>query len=171
MSRHAQENLVSAVLIVLFGAVLYLCQDFGPRARLIPLPLAVFGIFLVVAQVIQHNFNRGEVRPAEMISVDTSAITASAEGQPRTERTEEQLGQWGEAGAYMIVALLVAMIFTVGIFPTVFIFTAAYLILTRYCTALRGLSYAAALTLSVYLLFVVALEMQPYHGLLAGWMS
>ena len=65
-------------------------------------------------------------------------------------------------------ALLVAMIFAIGIFPTVFVFTAAYLILTRYCTAVRGLAYSAALTVSIYLLFAVALEMQPYHGLLAG---
>ena len=171
MSRHAQENLVSALLIGLFGLVLYLCQDYGPRARLIPLPLASFGIFLVVVQIIQHNFGREDEKAAELIHVDTSVLTASAEGQPRTERTEEQLGQWGEAGAYLIVALLVGMIFTVGIFPTVFVFTAAYLILTRYCTAVRGLTYSAVLTLSVYLLFVVALEMQPYHGLLAGWMS
>ena len=170
MSRHAQENLVSALLIGLFGLVLYLCQDFGPRARLIPQPLAVFGIFLVAVQLFQHNFGHEEDRPAELIHVDTSAITASAEGRPRTERTEEQLGQWGEAGAYMIVALLVTMIFTVGMLPTVFIFTAAYLILTRYCTAVRGLSYSAALTVSVYLLVVMALEMQPYHGLLAGWL-
>jgi hypothetical protein len=171
MSRHAQENLVSALLIGLFGLVLYLCQDYGPRARMIPLPLASFGIFLVVVQIIQHNFGREDEKAAELIHVDTSVLTASAEGQPRTERTEEQLGQWGEAGAYLIVALLVGMIFTVGIFPTVFVFTAAYLILTRYCTAVRGLTYSAVLTLSVYLLFVVALEMQPYHGLLAGWMS
>lgn len=171
MSRHAQENLVSVVLIGLFALVLYLCQDFGPRARLIPLPLAIFGIFLVVVQLAQHNFGRDGGTPAELIQVDAGAITASAEGQPRTERTEEQLGRWGEAGAYLIVALLVAMIFTVGIFPTVFIFTAAYLILTRYCTVVRGLSYSAALTISVYLLFVVALEMQPYHGLLAGLLS
>ena len=171
MSRHAQENLVSALLIGLFGLVLYLCQDYGPRARLIPLPLASFGIFLVVVQIIQHNFGREDEKAAELIHVDTSVLTASAEGQPRTERTEEQLGQWGEAGAYLSVALLVGMIFTVGIFPTVFVFTAAYLILTRYCTAVRGLTYSAVLTLSVYLLFVVALEMQPYHGLLAGWMS
>lgn len=171
MSRHAQENLISVFLIALFAMVIYLCQDFGPRARLIPLPLAVLGIVLCLVQLAWHNFGRHDVPQAEMISVDTSAITANAEGQPRTERTEEQLGQWGEAGAYLIVALLVAMIFTVGVFPSVFIFTGGYLILTRYCTVPRGLAYAAALTVSVYLLFVVALEMQPYHGLLAGLLS
>jgi len=171
MSRNAQDNLISVMLIAVFGLVIYLCQDFGPRARLIPLPLAVFGIVLTLAQLAWHNLGRDDAPPIEMISVDTRAITANAEGQPRTERTEEQLGQWGEAGAYLIVALLVGMIFTVGIFPTVFIFTAAYLILTRYCTVVRGLVYSAALTVSVYLLFVVALDMQPYHGLLAAWLS
>jgi len=171
MSRNAQDNLISVMLIAVFGLVIYLCQDFGPRARLIPLPLAVFGIVLTLAQLAWHNLGRDDAPPIEMISVDTSAITANAEGQPRTERTEEQLGQWGEAGAYLIVALLVGMIFTVGIFPTVFIFTAAYLILTRYCTVVRGLVYSAALTVSVYLLFVVALDMQPYHGMLAAWLS
>ncbi len=171
MSRHAQENFVSVMLLLLYGVVLYLCQDFGPRARLIPLPLAIFGILLTLAQLAWHNFGREESPPPEMIHVDTSAIAATAEGQPRTERTEEQLGQWGEAGAYSIVALLVGLVFVVGIIPSVFLFTAAYLILTRYCTVVRGLSYSTALTVCVYLLFVKALEMQPYHGLLAGLMS
>ena len=117
MSRHAQENLVSLMLLVMYGVVLYLCQDFGPRARLIPLPLAIFGIVLTLVQLGWHNFGREESPPPEMIHVDTSAIVATAEGQPRTERTEEQLGQWGEAGAYAIVALLVGMVFLIGIFP------------------------------------------------------
>jgi len=49
MSRNAQDNLISVMLIAVFGLVIYLCQDFGPRARLIPLPLAVFGIVLTLA--------------------------------------------------------------------------------------------------------------------------
>lgn len=171
MSRHAQENLVSVVLLALFGLVLYLCQDYGPRARLIPLPLAVFGIILTVVQLVWHNLGRGEPPQVDMINVDAGAIPLSTDGQPRTERTAGQLGRWGEAGAYIIVGLLVVLIFSTGIFPAVFAFTAAYLILTRYCTVMRGLAYAAALTMSVYLLFVVALEMQPYHGLLAGLLS
>lgn len=168
MSRHAQENLVSVVMLALFGLVLVLCQDFGPRARLIPLPLAIFGIMLTVVQLVWHNMGRSETPQIDMINVDTSAIPASTDGQPRTERTAGQLNQWGEAGAYFIVALLVALVFIAGIFPSIFVFTAAYMILTRYCTVVRGLAYSAALTALVYLLFAVALEMQPYHGLLEG---
>jgi len=171
MSRRAQENLVSLALLLLFGMVVWLCQDFGPRARLIPLPLAVFGIVLTLIQLVWHNLGRDTAPPAEMISVDSAAIPGGGEGQPRTERTEEQLGRWGEAGAYAIVGLLLVLVFTAGIFPAVFLFTAAYLILSGYCSLQRGLAYATVLTVAVYLLFVVALEMQPYHGLLGGLWS
>lgn len=169
MSRHAQENLVSVLLLALFGGVLYLCQDFGPRARLIPQPLAVFGIILTLLQLVWHNMGRSSASPAELISVDPNAIPLSGDGQPRTERTEEQLGQWGEAGAYVVVALLVGLVFVTGIFPAVFVFAAGYMALTRYCSVWRSLVCGALLTASVYLLFAVALGMQPYQGLLAGW--
>jgi hypothetical protein len=171
MSRHAQENLVSLALLAVFGLVLYACQEFGPRARMIPLPLAVFGILLTLVQLAWHNLGGGGVPQVDMITVDTGALPSSGDGQPRTERTEEQLGRWGEAGACGMVALLVALIFTAGMFPAVFVFAAGYLVLSGYCTPLRGLSYAALMTVSIYLLFVAGLEMQPYHGLLAVWLS
>lgn len=165
MSRHAQENMVSILLLALFGLVLWLCQDFGPRARLIPQPLAVLGIVLTLIQLVWHNSGRSDAPAIEMISVDSSALPESGDGQPRTERTEEQLGRWGETGAYLIVALLVTLVFGAGIFPAIFVFTAAYLILSGYCSLLRGLACAALMTVSVYLLFVFGLEMQPYHGM------
>ncbi len=169
MTRKLQENLVSAVMLLIFGGVLWLCQDFGPRARLIPQPLAVFGIVLTLIQLLWHNMGRDETPRMDMISVDASAIPGSGDGQPRTERTEEQLGRWGEAGAFAIVGLLLALVFTLGIFPAVFLFTAAYLILSGYCTPLRGLAYSALMTVAIYGLFVAGLEMQPYHGLLDAW--
>ncbi len=171
MSRRAQENLVSLVLLVVFGLVLYACQDFGPRARMIPLPLAAFGILLTLLQFAWHNLGGGGVPQVDMISVDAGALPSSGDGQPRTERTAEQLGRWGEAGACGMVALLVALIFTAGIFPAVFVFAAGYLVLSGYCTLLRGLAFSALMTASIYLLFVAGLEMQPYHGLLADWLS
>lgn len=171
MSRRAQENIVSLLLLALFALVVWLCQDFGPRARLIPLPLAVFGIALTLVQMLWNNLGRDAAPQMEMIEVDNSAIPGEGDGRPRTGRTEEQLGRWGEAGAYAIVAALLALVFVAGIFPAVFLFTAAYLILTKYCTPARGLACSAALTASAWLLFVVALEMQPYRGLLAGLWS
>ncbi|MFN9489206.1 MAG: tripartite tricarboxylate transporter TctB family protein [Betaproteobacteria bacterium] len=171
MTRRLRKNLMSVALLAVFGGVLWLCQDFGPRARMIPQPLAVFGIVLTLIQMAWHSMGGEEPPTMEMISVDAGAIPEGGEGRPREERTEEQLGRWGEAGAFAIVALLVAMVFTAGIFPAVFLFTAGYLILSRYCTPLRGLAWSVAMTLAIYLLFVLGLEMQVYHGLLGQWLG
>jgi hypothetical protein len=171
MTRRMQENLVSVALLSLFGGVLWLCQDFGPRARMIPQPLAILGIVLTLFQMVWHNLGRDEPPVLEMISVNADAIPEGGEGQPREERTEEQFGRWGEPGAFVIVALLVAMVLVTGIFPAVFLFTAGYLILSRYCTLLLGLVWSAAMTLAIYLLFVLGLEMQVYHGLLGQWLG
>ncbi|MCE2999454.1 MAG: tripartite tricarboxylate transporter TctB family protein [Betaproteobacteria bacterium] len=171
MTRRLRKNLMSVALLAVFGGVLWLCQDFGPRARMIPQPLAVFGIVLTLIQMAWHSMGGEEPPTMEMISVDAGAIPEGGEGRPREERTEEQLGRWGEAGAFAIVALLVAMVFTAGIFPAVFLFTAGYLILSRHCTPLRGLAWSVAMTLAIYLLFVLGLEMQVYHGLLGQWLG
>lgn len=170
MSRRLQENLVSLLLLCVFGGAWYLAQDFGPRARLIPVPLAVLGILLTLIQLGWHNVGRNRMLQMDMIHVDTSAFHV-AEGTPREEKTREQLARWGEAGALAVVALLVLLIFTIGIFPAVMAFTTGYFWLTRYCTPALAVACAAALTLAVYLLFVVALEIQPYHGLLSRWIT
>ena len=137
---------------------------------MIPMPLAVFGILLTLLQLAWHNFGGSRLPQAGMVAVDGDALPASGEGRPRTERTEGQFGRWGEAGACMMIALLVGLVFAAGIFPAIFVFSAGYLVLSRYCSLLRGTAYAALMTASIYLLFVTGLEMQPYHGLLTGWL-
>lgn len=165
MSRHAQENLVSAVMLALFIGVILLCQDFGPRARMIPLPLAVFGIILTLIQLAWHNLGSTDELQMDMISVQTPDAAAAAVGASAAPPLKPSWRR--EAGAYGIIVLLVVMIFTVGLMPTVFIFTGGYLFLSHYCSWRASLIYTAVLTAAVYLLFEVALQIQPYHGLLA----
>lgn len=163
MSRHAQENLVSAILLAVFAGVIVLCQDFGPRARMIPMPLAVFGIVLTLIQVAWHNLGSTDTLHMDMIEVRKPA--AAAVEQPAAP---EKKSTWlDELAAYGMILLLLALIFAAGVIPAAFFFTAGYFGWTRYCTWWRSVVYAAVLTGSLYLLFVVALEMQPYHGMLA----
>ena len=164
MSRHAQENLASVLLLAVFAGVIVLCQDFGPRARMIPLPLAVFGIVLTLIQLAWHNFGAPENLQMDMISVHGPGVPSSGDAPVVRISGPAWLR---EAKAYGMVVVLLALIFTVGVMPAAFLFTAGYFILTRYCSWPLSLAYAAMLTVSLYLLFVVALEMQLYHGLLA----
>lgn len=164
MSRHAQENLVSVLLLALFAGVIVLCQDFGPRSRMIPLPLAVFGILLTLLQLAWHNFASPDDLQMDMLTVRAPDAPAG-EAPAATERKKPPLRR--EAAAYGMVGLLLVLVFVTGVMPAAFLFTAGYFLVTRYCSWWRSLIYAAILTVSLYLLFVVALEMQPYHGLLA----
>lgn len=165
ISRRAQENLASVFLLAVFAGVIVLCQDFGPRARMIPLPLAVFGIVLTLIQVAWHNFGSTEELQMDMISVQAPA--APAHGDVAGKAAPAAKTPWQrEVAAYAMVGALMALIFIVGVMPAAFLFTAAYFGLTGYCSWLRSMAYAAILTASMYLLFVVALEIQPYHGLL-----
>ena len=63
--------------------------------------------------------------------------------------------------------MLIALFLLVGIMPAVFIFTAGYFVLTRQYSWMMGLIYTSAFTACVYVLFFAALQIQPYHGLLA----
>jgi hypothetical protein len=164
MNRHAQENLASVVLLALFIGVIVLCQDFGPRARMIPLPLAIFGIVLTLVQLAWHNLGSTDELRMDMISV---RAPDAPEAEAALSAPAKEITWWREAGAYGIIGLLVVLILVVGLMPAVFVFTGGYLWLSKFCSWQKSLIYTALLTASVYLLFEVALQMQPYHGLLA----
>ena len=59
MSRRTQENLIALVVVMVFVGVIVTSLDFGPRARMIPLPLAIFGLILMLAR----SSGRTWVRP------------------------------------------------------------------------------------------------------------
>lgn len=162
INRRVQENLVSVFLLAVFTGVILLCQDFGPRARMIPLPLAIFGIVLTLIQMAWYNLGSTEELQMDMIAVQ---VPGAADDAP--EALAGKTPRQREVAAYGMVGALMALIFMVGAMPAAFLFATAYFGLTGYCSWWRSLGYAAILTASMYLLFVVALEIQPYHGLLA----
>lgn len=171
MSRRAQENLIAAVLIGIFSGVIWLCQDFGPRARMIPLPLAIFGIMLTVIQILWQNLRSVDELQMDLIKVAApSSLATAGEADVATApkaAAPDGVRFWrSEWGALAIVGILIGLIMLIGIMPAVFVFTFGYFLLTHYYSWWGGLLYTAVFTVVVYLLFVVALQIQPYHGLL-----
>lgn len=167
MSRRAQENVVAAVLLAFFTGVIWLCQDFGPRARMIPYPLAVFGIALTVMQIIWQNLRSTDELQMDMLQMLTRKAEQDSAAPQKSEEGAKPKSTWRrEMTALAIVAALVALILLVGPIPAVFVFTGAYFLLSRHYSWFAGLVYTIAFTLAIYLLFVVALEVQLYHGLL-----
>lgn len=168
MSRRTQENLIAVVVVIVFIGVIVTSLDFGPRARMIPLPLAAFGLILIVAQIIWQNLRSGGELKVDILEVLTkkteeesipegAGSSAVKAGGPRWRR---------EATAIGIVALFLGLILLLGPIPAVFLFTGGYLLISRHYSWFKGLLYTAVFTAALYLLFVTALEIQLYHGIL-----
>ena len=96
---------------------------------------------------------------------------ASVDGRPRgceaAAATARATSWRAELRAFGIIALLIVLILVTGIIPAVFLFTGGYFVLTRHYSWLMGLVYTSVFTASVYVLFVFALQIQPYHGMAA----
>lgn len=166
MNRHAQENLVAVVLLFVFGGVVYLCQDFGPRARMIPLPLGIAGIVLTLIQLAWQNLRSTDELHMDIIAVK-KPVGPKDEAKPADEVPGERRTTWRrELRAFGIVGLLIALVYTIGVIPAAFVFTAGYFFATRQYGPVASLIYTAVFATVLYLLFIVALQVPPYHGLL-----
>lgn len=167
MKRRAQENIVAVILLLVFIGIVIAAMDFGPRARMIPLPLAIFGIILTLVQLAWQNLRSTEELQMDMIAVSKPAVASDTESAPAQPAREKSAAWQREAVAYGIVAVLLALVLLAGPIPAIFIFTAGYFLLSRHYSWKAGLIYTALFTASIYVLFGVALGVQPYHGLLA----
>lgn len=168
MSRLARENIAAVVLLIVFGGVIWLCQDFGPRARMIPLPLSVFGVILTVMQLVWQNVRSTDELQMDLIAVSRPRAGADAGDAAEAKPVPAKRPAWQrELLAYGIVALLIALVFVIGVIPAVFVFTGGYFVVSRQYGWLAGFVYTSAYTAAIYFLFIVALQVPPYHGLLA----
>lgn len=169
MTRRAQENLAAALLLAVFGGVVLLCQDFGPRARMIPLPLAILGAILTMVQIVWQNLSSTDELQMDMIEVQVRDAAAPMPVTPAEAKSSAgKTPSWREeAAAFGIVAVLLALVLLLGPVPAVFLFTGGYFLRTRHYSLRAGLIYTCIFTAATYLLFFVALEIQPYHGVLA----
>jgi Tripartite tricarboxylate transporter TctB family len=147
MSRRVQENLISGVLLAAFIGIIVLSLDYSPRARMIPLPLAVLGVILVVVQLIWQN-----VRSVDELQVDVlELLTGQSRSKPAQTGGGEAAGK--QAVAFTMVAVLLAIFLLLGPLPAVFLFTAGYLIVAAQFHWPKALAYAVGLTIIVTIVF------------------
>ncbi len=171
MSRRLQENIVATAIVFVLLGVIYVSWGYGPRARMVPIPVAVFGLIMMVIQIIWQN-----LRPAGELHVDLLEVLTQREHAPAPTAIAKAPGAKGaasrappwraEAIAYGMVVVFTAMVFLAGPIPAIFVFTAGYFLLSRHYSWGRAFVYTALFTAAIYLLFVVALEIQLYHGVL-----
>ncbi len=167
MSRRAQENLIAGVLLALFIAVLIMSFGYGPRARLVPVPIAILAILLTLAQLVWQN-----LRAADELHVDVLELVAGRDGSERRRAAQKDAGPQqhslaAQLKAFGMVAAFLALFLALGPLPAIFLFSAGYFILSGESSWFRGLAYAGLCTGTLYLIFGFILQVQLNRGLAA----
>ena len=162
MSRRAQENIVAAVLLAGFLAVIVLSFDYSPRARFVPLPVAIFGLILVAIQLVWQNLRSPDELHIDILEVLTGQSRdkdgPASDGAKAAGARKDKGSASKHVIAFVMVALLLAGFLLLGPIPSIFLFTAGYLVLTGYFPWPKGLVYAAVLTVIVIVVFGYILE-------------
>lgn len=181
MNRRTQENILAVALLGFFIGIFVLSLEYGPRARLVPIPISVLGMILIVAQLIWQN-----LRPAEELNIDILEFLTKRGKKPGAGGDADQDAATPEAPAkpaepppsfgrevlaFGTVAFLVGLFLLFGPFPAVFIFTFAYFSLSRHFRWPKALMYTTVFVAIAYALFVEVLKIQLYHGVLEPWVN
>ncbi len=165
MSRRAQDNIVAAVLLLGFLAVIVMSLEYSPRSRFVPLPVAILGAALVALQLVWQN-----LRSADELNVDVlELLTGQVRDKAPRDGAGAPKGRSGvlkEASAYGAVILLLASFLLLGPIPSIFLFTAGFLILTEYFPWPKSVLYAAVLTILVVVVFGHILQIPLDHSIL-----
>ena len=153
MSRRAQENIVAGFLMAGFLAIIILSFDYSPRARFVPLPVAFFGLILVAAQLVWQNVRSPDELHIDILEVLTGQSRDKAGDGAPSGASRSRTGLARQLTAFGMVAVLLVGFLLLGPMPTIFLFTAGYLGLTRYFPWPKALVYAAVLTVLVVVVF------------------
>lgn len=172
MSRKVQENLVVGLVILVLSGVIYLSLGFGPRARMVPIPVATFGLVLALVQLVWQNLRSTDELYVDLLEVLTKrgdggqALGVAAEA-PAADVVKTAPRLWPKELAVLGLVLgFLGLVLLIGPIPSIFIFTGGYFLVSRHYSWPKALAYTLVFTIAVYLLFVVALEIQLYHGLI-----
>ncbi len=171
MTRRMQENLVAFIILGIFVAAIVASLDYGPRARLVPIPIAVIGILFMVGQIILQNIKSEDSLQIDLLEFLTKQgdkadpVLAAAAAAPPVA-TKRGPTPKSELQAFGIVALLVAIFLVLGPIPAMFIFTAGYFTVSRHHALWKGIAYSAFWTTLVYLVFTTGLKVQLDRNLL-----
>jgi hypothetical protein len=169
MTRRTQDNVVALIILAIFIATIVASMDYGPRARLVPIPIAVLGVVLVVCQLILQN-----LRPDAKLQLDLLEVLArknsTNDGKPdeqaatRKKPSEVVLPPDGfglaDVKVIGIVALLMGLVILLGPYAAMFVFTAGYFVASRQYAVPKALLYALGCSILCYLIFTVALDVQ-----------
>lgn len=180
MNRRSQENIFACILFVLFLTMLVLSFEFGPRARLVPVPIAILCMVLIVIQVAMQNMRATKDLTIDALELIAGKSTKSAKEKTReaqrkaqqSTRKDESQSAWKrfchtEFAALGVILILLVLFLTIGPIPAVFFFCTAYFFLSGYWPPIRSFANGVICTAVLYITFGAILGVQLNRGMLS----
>jgi hypothetical protein len=175
VSRRAQENVLAIVLVGILVAVIIVSMNYGPRSRLVPVPVAVFSLILVIAQMVVQNTGSPDdlhVDVLEMLTRRTAreGLTDKAKSARPRPVTAHPPGTRArrEIVAFVVLAILLGLVLLLGPITGIFLFVLGYAAVVGRLRWYSALALSFGVSGALYLLFVVLLNTQMYYGILPG---
>jgi len=171
VSRRIQENLVLCAILVIFIAAIVACMSYGVRARVVPLPISALGAILTVAQLVLQNLPSVGDFHLDALELFTSRAPGAATAKPASggEGRAPDAARWRrELMAVGMVLLLTGMFILIGPIPSIFLFSAGYMLAKRQYRWPLSIAFAALFTLVVYVLFAAVLGVQMDNSILGS---
>lgn len=163
MSRRMQENVVAVLLLGVFVFAIVLASGFSPRARVVPLPIAVIGALMMLAQLFVQNFLSAGSAKADALEFLTGRSKSEVVKPDAGDVSAEDDRTKRELIAIGFVLLMMTMVIFIGPLESVFLFSAAYMGIKRQYSWLWSIAFAAVFALGVYVLFDAVLGVQIMH--------
>lgn len=173
MQRLIRKNIVEMIILSVFAAAIVACLDYSPRARLVPLTIAVIGALLSLAQIVLQNLRADEDLHVDLLAILTAkkgvpvavsppptgiaALPASGKKSPSLRR---------ELTAFGLIGLLLVLFVLFGPIPAIFLFIAGFFIGTGQYPAFKAVPIALGCTALIYVIFAFGLDVQFSPGLI-----
>jgi di/tricarboxylate transporter len=173
MQRLFRRNLVEAIILCVFVGAIAAALGYSPRARLVPLTIAVIGALLTLGQIVLQNLRTDEDLHVDLLAILTAkkgeagaaappqAVVASS---PQSERKTPSLRR--ELTAFGLIGLLLVLFVLLGPIPAIFLFIAGFFIGTGQYPAFKAIPIALGCTALIYVIFAFGLDVQFSPGLI-----
>ena len=171
MSKRAQENIVASLFLFFFIAMIIISFDYGPRARMVPVPIAAVSAIIMLLQMYLMNFRKEielNVDVAELLTRGQSSGAMLDEVKQVDEVKITVIKGGKESTALLIVVLYFVMTILIGILPAMILFVYGFFALITKVHWIKSLITTLITVASIYILFVYVLEIQFYEGWLVN---
>ncbi|KJS88277.1 MAG: hypothetical protein JM58_01590 [Peptococcaceae bacterium BICA1-8] len=165
MTKKTANNIVAVAFLLFFIAVAILSTGFGPRARLVPLPVAIGSAVLISFQLYLQNTKNTKIN----LAIDAGELLFGAKESKdssgkKKEKKENLLKK--ELVSIGIVVSFLALILVIGIEPAILVFVVGYFRFINKAKWWKSFVFGIGTLLFIHLLFVQFLNVHFYKGIL-----